>query len=823
VVGTCDGSKCLTGSVEDREKQADKDGDTISDFYDRCDHKTLPDATKPDCENLDSDGDTIPDKVEAHNGGDLLEMPYSTNGVIYNFMNTDSDNNGISDNAEACPGIVPDAERVSACGIVDGAFTAPYDRDNDTIPDYMTTDNDGDGMEDLTEIEGPANSAGVKMRLCDGSPCPAGTVDAPWDSDNDTIPDYLDFDSDGDTIPDFVEGSGDSDNDGVMNRYDLDSDGDTILDKDEVVKVDGDKIVQANYMGVVIKIDGKLLVKDSGDHYFLYDPETKAVTEPADSSQIPAETFSQILSIDSTKCFESTDCDRDSLKDQNEVYCDGYGWSGASSDIDQDTHGDAAEYATAIYAMNNGRTLKNGKKTKSGSDRITDPREMICDPNINVEDIFDYYFELPPLTDVPSKPLHFDPEVSQLDVVFNVDTTASMDSAINSVKTNISNIISTVRSMVSSSGFALTVFDDFPLNNYGYSYYGDLPFRLLGTVSTDSATVTRYTQDPLFTTRAGADWAESGIESLYQIATGAGVSWSGSSVPAHTPASGRWGYVDFRNGSLPIVIHVTDAYSHDNTVQPYDTSSVPSPHYTPQTLPVLIQRGIRVITLNVGDRTGDRYGQMTEWSTQTNAIVPACAFNNDKNESPCNGKCCVGETVEPTTIDGKTNQCILKYEGAQDRVHEFISQGIDALVKYGTYEVATSVIGEPLPGDITTACFIKQVKAVEYTAPTQEPEHSCNPVAQKASITVAGKTPDYENGFKNFAPGTSRVGVKGASLEFEVVAKNEKDDGTACVEATEEAQVFQAWIDVVNPVTGLSFGRRPVSIMVPPKSTEGDN
>ena len=43
------------------------------------------------------------------------------------------------------------------------------------------------------------------------------------------------------------------------------------------------------------------------------------------------------------------------------------------------------------------------------------------------------------------------------------------------------------------------------------------------------------------------------------IATGAGASWSGGSL---APFGGGTG-VDFRADALPIVVHVTDALSHD--------------------------------------------------------------------------------------------------------------------------------------------------------------------------------------------------------------------------------------------------------------------
>jgi hypothetical protein len=58
--------------------------------------------------------------------------------------------------------------------------------------------------------------------------------------------------------------------------------------------------------------------------------------------------------------------------------------------------------------------------------------------------------------------------------------------------------------------------------------------------------------------------------------------------------------------------------------------------------------------------------------------------------------------------------------------------------------------------------------------------------------------------------GTSDPNREGAKLHFTVYAQNDN-----CVPATEEAQIFRAYIDVINPTTGLVFGKRQVSIIVP--------
>ena len=129
-------------------------------------------------------------------------------------------------------------------------------------------------------------------------------------------------------------------------------------------------------------------------------------------------------------------------------------------------------------------------------------------------------------------------------------------------------------------------------------------------------------------------------------------------------------------------------------------------------------------------------------------------------------------------------------------------------------QVAAVVRGEPIEGsDIDTSCFIKRVEAFDvidewkgYNAPPQEPETSCNPVAVPAQFNGSL----YNNGYKNFATGTSSSDKPGAELNFRVVAQND-----SCVKPKEQAQVFTAHIDIIDPITGVNYGSRDVSIIVP--------
>ena len=200
----------------------DADGDNIPDYLD-----------------TDSDNDGLPDAAEGRADSDGDGLP--------NFLDKDSDNDGIADAVEKMA-----------------------DSDKDGKPNCIDTDSDGDGIEDKLE--------GLN------------------DADADGKPNYLDLDSDGDDILDKVEGSQDRDGDGIPNFLDLDSDNDGIPDKVEGTK-DTDKDGKPNYLD-----------KDSDNDTMGDDME--AGNDPAN----PRDTDS-----DGTPDYLDTDSDEDGIPDKVEA------------------------------------------------------------------------------------------------------------------------------------------------------------------------------------------------------------------------------------------------------------------------------------------------------------------------------------------------------------------------------------------------------------------------------------------------------------------------------------------------------------------------
>ena len=205
---------------------ADADNDRIPNFYDTDFWIVFKDVNNdgvndkadkdldgiPNQYDLDSDNDGIPDTVESYG------VDTNGNGLIDNY--TDPDNDGFSNNVDASAGGVNGS----------GNGLGPQDLDRDSIPNYLDTDSDNDGIPDLIEALAPdadndgkidafadANSDGIADNYINGSAllitgvdliAPFGRADD-WpnkNKDRDLRPNAYDMDSDGDGIVDVIEG-----------------------------------------------------------------------------------------------------------------------------------------------------------------------------------------------------------------------------------------------------------------------------------------------------------------------------------------------------------------------------------------------------------------------------------------------------------------------------------------------------------------------------------------------------------------------------------------------------------------------------------------
>jgi gliding motility-associated-like protein len=204
---------------------------------------------------VDTDGDGLSDNVDTNNGGTMLPNGDQDGDGIPNVLDLDSDNDGITDVTEAGgtdangDGIIDGFADTDNDGLSDnvdpnnGGTPLPTpDTDGDGLDNYLDVDSDNDGITDVTEAGGiDANNDGIIDGYVDTDndglsdnvdTNNGGTMLAVGDFDNDGIENYLDLDSDNDGIVDVIEAGGvDGDNDGIIGTGPVvDTDGDGLSD-----------------------------------------------------------------------------------------------------------------------------------------------------------------------------------------------------------------------------------------------------------------------------------------------------------------------------------------------------------------------------------------------------------------------------------------------------------------------------------------------------------------------------------------------------------------------------------------------------------------
>jgi hypothetical protein len=366
-------------------------------------------------------------------------------------------------------------------------------------------------------------------------------------------------DSDMDGIADAIESDGDADGDGMPNRLDLDSDGDGTPDAEEHAPFGPCQ---------------------------LNDPDGDSVDNAHD-----------------------LDSDNDGLSDMRER---GLGTDPLNIDTDGDGVTDLGEV--------------DGSMTDP-----TDPTDTIPED--------DFFVVLPYLGDRASRTLRFGTNIRIADVYFLLDTTGSMGAE----RMNIQNALETivipgVEALIDNVWFGAGGFDDFPVGTHGSTATMDLPFYHLLDVSPADQDIGAWapggpwndvgqfqvgapngTRDIVDMVRrypaghVGGNGCESGVEAMYQTATGEGVTWAGGATPPKSCPSvpdemgTRRGYPCFRPGALPIIVYISDAPLHEPLPAgwPLDTiefdcvySDVPTAHTYAQALDRVLGIGARVLTLS---------------------------------------------------------------------------------------------------------------------------------------------------------------------------------------------------------------------------------
>ena len=277
IIDSADQCPLLFGTAQLNGCPVDSDGDgyfdTVNDLDDDNDGilDTIENAACNQASaSCDTDGDTIPNRLDYDSDGDGIKDVIEAGG-------TDANNDGKADGSVNTSGVPSSAgSGLTPADTDSDGLANPYDTDSDgdTVLDAVDqcrlvpgsvllngcpVDSDGDGVFDtLGDLDD--DNDGI-LDTIENAACNPASISC--DTDGDNIPNYLDLDSDGDGIKDVIEAGGtdanndgkadgsvnasgipssagsgltpsDIDLDGLRNPYDLESDGDGVLDATEV-------------------------------------------------------------------------------------------------------------------------------------------------------------------------------------------------------------------------------------------------------------------------------------------------------------------------------------------------------------------------------------------------------------------------------------------------------------------------------------------------------------------------------------------------------------------------------------------------------------
>ncbi len=212
-------------------------------------------------------------------------------------------------------------------------------------------------------------------------------------------------------------------------------------------------------------------------------------------------------------------------------------------------------------------------------------------------------------------PLDLEARLARADVLFLVDTTASMNDEIDQIRSGLRDEIAPgIAAAIPDSALGVATFADFPEISCGEA--GDVPFQLERLITQDLSLVQAAVDN--IGMGNGIDRPESQVEALYQVATGEGLEPYIS--PSSGCPSGGQGYPCFRLDALPVVLLFTDAPFHNGPggTNPYRCSLDATPHTYEQAVARLQALNVRVMGLYSGD--GDGRGDILAIARDTGAV-----------------------------------------------------------------------------------------------------------------------------------------------------------------------------------------------------------
>ncbi|HRG97382.1 MAG TPA: VWA domain-containing protein [Polyangiaceae bacterium] len=383
----------------------------------------------------------------------------------------------------------------------------------------------------------------------------------------------------------------------------------------------------------------------------------------------------------------------------------------------------------------------------------------------------DFFFIVPygqaptPASDV----LKFKTNIQAVDVAFVVDTTGSMSSEINAIRTALGgSLLTQLQAAIPSVGIAIVSHKD-----------EEDPPPTLVEVFQPITTNLSLAQSAAGRLNAigGGDTPEGQVPAMYHVLTGLPV----TGVPAHTPAPGTTGGVDFRPGALPMVVLVTDASWHPTK------GGVTSARLRG----AFAGANAKFVALT-SDGSSDNEIDADNLSDSTQSNLPPSAF------SGCGGQCCTGVNGagRPGAPGGRC-RLNFRYSKSSPNIGGGVVEAIKAVAIGTAYDVAVRPRNDTANANgVDATKFIKALRAKDEGDAGQ----GCPPHPAKDT---------NGDGIND----TFTAVTVGTPVCFEVIPEI-----NSTAEPLDSAQFYNAFLDVVGVPGDIRLDTRKVLFLVPPKA-----
>ena len=312
-------TKTFTISITDVDE--DSDGDGINNSTDNC-------PSVANASQADADSDGIGDVCDnAPNMANPSQTDTDGDG-IGDVSDTDDDNDGVEDTADAFPLDASENKDTDEDGIGDNA---DLDDDNDGVPDASDNapltpnidqlDTDSDGIGDIEDPDDDNDGYSDTDEITCGSD-PLFAASLPADADADGIPDCLDTDDDNDGFSDTDEAAcgsdplnasslpADADADEIPDCIDSDDDNDGFLDEYDAFPLDAAEWLDTDQDGIGNNAD-----TDDDNDGQSDDHEMACGSDPLDGSEASADAPADAL----PNCVDPDD-DNDGVEDTSDAF-----------------------------------------------------------------------------------------------------------------------------------------------------------------------------------------------------------------------------------------------------------------------------------------------------------------------------------------------------------------------------------------------------------------------------------------------------------------------------------------------------------------------